>query len=89
MVVHGGGLYGNKEKSKEDWCNNFKSLPENVKNKLVLENCEKIFNIEDCLSISKKINIPVVFDTHHFECYKLLQIQKKLLNHLNIIYLLF
>ena len=72
MVVHGGGIYGNKKKSKEDWCINFNRLPENVKNKLVLENCEKNFNIEDCLEISKKINIPVVFDTHHFECYKLL-----------------
>ena len=49
----------------------------NVKDKLVLENCEKIFNIEDCLEISKIINIPVVFDTHHFECYKLLHPEEK------------
>ena len=47
-------------------------LPENVKRRLVLENCEKNFSIEDCLEISDRINIPVVFDTHHFECYKLL-----------------
>ena len=72
MVVHGGGLYGDKEKTIERWCNQFVLLPKNVKKRLVLENCEKCFSIEDCLVISKLVNIPVVFDTHHYECYKLL-----------------
>ena len=72
MVVHGGGLYGDKEKTKQRWCDNYLKLPESVKNRLVLENCEKCFNIEDCLEVSEKVNIPVVFDTHHFECYKLM-----------------
>lgn len=72
MVVHGGGLYGDKEKTIARWCEQYKQLPENVRNRLVLENCEKCFSIEDCLRISKKINIPVVFDTHHYECYNIL-----------------
>ena len=72
MVVHGGGMYGDKEKTKLRWCEQFHHLPENVKKRLVLENCEKSFSVKDCLDVSKKINIPVVFDTHHFECYKLL-----------------
>ena len=69
MVVHGGGMYGDKEKTIERWCENFKRLPQSVQNRLVLENCEKCFHIEDCLRVSDKINIPVVFDTHHYECY--------------------
>ena len=72
MVVHGGGLYGNKEETIKRWCKQYKLLPENVKNRLVLENCEKCFSIEDCLRISKEVNIPVVFDTHHYQCYNLL-----------------
>ena len=72
MVVHGGGVYGDKETTINRWCENFKKLPHNVKYRLVLENCERCFSIEDCLKVSKKINIPVVFDTHHFECYKIL-----------------
>ena len=72
MVVHGGGMYGDKEKTKIRWCEQFQQLPENVKKRLVLENCEKSFSIKDCLEVSEKINIPIVFDTHHFECYKLL-----------------
>ena len=70
MVVHGGGLYGDKEATKDRWCRNFAKLPERVRRRLVLECCEKIFSVEDCLDISRRINIPVVFDTHHFDCYK-------------------
>tara|TARA_B110001450_G_C17654046_1_gene494458 strand:+ start:1703 stop:2653 length:951 start_codon:yes stop_codon:yes gene_type:complete len=72
MVVHGGGVYGDIEQTKERWCEQFKLMPENIQRRLVIENCEKCFSIKDCLDISSKINIPVVFDTHHFECYKLL-----------------
>ena len=77
MVVHGGGIYGDKEKTKERWCVNFYRLPKNVQSRLVLENCEKCFSIEDCLEISSKINIPVVFDTHHYECYNKLHPSEK------------
>ena len=60
-------------------------LPENVRKRLVLENCEKNFSIEDCLEVSDKVNIPVVFDTHHFECYNF-YIKMKNLENLNITY---
>ena len=35
MVVHGGGVYGDKEKTKKRWCENYKKLPENVRKRLV------------------------------------------------------
>ena len=72
MVVHGGGIYGDKQATLQRWCHQYTLLPENVKKYLVLENCEKCFSIEDCLWVSERVNIPVVFDTHHFECYKTL-----------------
>mgnify|MGYP001413530557 CR=1 FL=1 len=72
MVVHGCGVYGDKEKTKERWCEQFQLVPENVRRRLVLENCEKCFSVRDCLDIAQKINIPMVFDTHHYECYSIL-----------------
>ena len=69
MVVHGGGVYGNKEETINRWCEQFRKLPENVQQRLVLENCEKCFSVEDCLKVSDVIHIPVVFDTHHHDCY--------------------
>jgi UV DNA damage endonuclease len=70
MVVHGGGLYGDKDATKKRWCENYLKLPEKVRNRLVLENCERAFSVIDCIEISKIVGVPVVFDTHHFECYK-------------------
>ena len=72
MVVHGGGLYGDKEMTLERWCENYKRLPEPIRRRLVLENCEKCFSIEDCLYVSEKVHVPVVFDTHHYSCYNIL-----------------
>ncbi len=72
MVVHGGGLYGDKEATKKRWIENYNRLPDEVKYRLVLENCERAFSIKDCLEVSDECGVPVVFDTHHFECYKLL-----------------
>ena len=72
MVIHGGGVYGNKKETIERWKKQYGLLPEHIKRRLVLENCERCFSIKDCIEISKDINIPVVLDTHHFECYKLL-----------------
>ena len=80
MVIHGGGVYGDKEKTKKRWCEQYKKLPQNVRKRLVLENCEKNFSIQDCLDISKVVNIPVVFDTHHYTCYNILHPDEKLEN---------
>ena len=70
MVVHGGGVYKDKEATLKRWCKQYLKLPYIIKKRLVLENCERCFSIQDCLRVSRTVNIPVVFDTHHFECYK-------------------
>jgi UV DNA damage endonuclease len=70
VVIHGGGLYGDKGQTKERWVENYNKLPDKIKRRLVLENCEKCFHIDDCLELSNILNIPVVFDTHHYTCYK-------------------
>jgi UV DNA damage endonuclease len=69
MVVHGGGTYKNKKDTMDRWCKNYLELPDRVRRRLVLENCEKSYNIEDCLEISDRVGIPVVFDIHHHYCY--------------------
>lgn len=69
MVIHGGGLYGDKKSAVERFIENFHRLDENIKRRLVLENCEKCYNIEDMLYLSDKTGAPVVFDTHHYNCY--------------------
>jgi UV DNA damage endonuclease len=69
MVVHGGGSYGDKKTTLNRWVDNFYRLPENVQNRIVIENCERQYNYKDMINLSKKIHRPVVFDTHHHNCY--------------------
>lgn len=69
IIVHGGGTYGDKESTKRRWIEQFDELPSSVKKRLVIENCERQYSTRDCLDISNEINIPVVFDFHHYNCY--------------------
>lgn len=70
MVVHGGGTYGDKPTTKRRWIDRYLALPQPVRDRLVLENCEKSFSIVDCLEITKECRVPVVFDNLHFDCYR-------------------
>lgn len=69
MVVHGGGSYGDKDKTLDRWVDNFYRLPKNVQDRIVIENCERQYNYKDMIGLSKRIHRPVVFDTHHHNCY--------------------
>lgn len=69
LTVHGGGLYGDKESTIRRWIEQFSDLSPTVKRRLAIENCERAYNIEDCLYISHECKIPVIFDSHHFDCY--------------------
>ena len=69
MIVHGGGTYGDKETTTRRWIEQYDDLPRKVKNRLVLENCERQYSTRNCLDISEECGIPVVFDFHHYDCY--------------------
>ncbi len=65
IVIHIGGAYGNKVLSAKRFADNYQLLPENVKRRLVIENDDKIYNIEEVLEIGIKHYIPVIFDNLH------------------------
>lgn len=69
IIIHGGGTYGDKPAAIERWVKNFKALPAAVRRRLVIENDEKSYNVQDVLLISQKTGIPVVFDMFHHQCY--------------------
>lgn len=71
LVIHGGGVYQNKSATIQRWCERYKRLPDSIRSRLVLENCEKNFSIVDCLNINLETGVPIVFDCHHFNCYNL------------------
>lgn len=65
MILHIGGVYGNKDLAIERFITNYKKLSKKVKDRLVIENDDRSFNISDVLYISKKTQAPVVFDNLH------------------------
>ena len=68
IILHIGGGYGDKSDSMNRFIINFKRLSQSVKDRLVIENDDKIFNINDVLFVSSEINIPVIFDNLHHKC---------------------
>ena len=72
LIVHLGGSYGAKKETMERWIKNFNNndiISLRVRKRLVIENCERQYSVEDCLYVHSKCNIPVVFDCHHHDCY--------------------
>jgi len=65
IQLHVGGVYGNKEKSRQRFIERFHKLNEIIKRRLVLENDDKNYNLEDCLKINTATGIPVLFDGFH------------------------
>ncbi|KAG8947631.1 hypothetical protein FRC04_010565 [Tulasnella sp. 424] len=66
MIVHMGGVHGDKEASLARFKETYKTkLPDNVKGRLVLENDELCYNLDDIMPLCEELDIPVVIDYHH------------------------
>ena len=68
VQIHVGGVYGDKGNSLKRFISRYASLPVTIKNRLVIENDDKSYNLYDCLKIHEETLIPVVFDVYHHEC---------------------
>ncbi len=68
IILHVGSSVFGKENSIKRFINNFNKLPDCIKKSIALENDDKIYNILDVLSICKEIEVPFVFDYHHYKC---------------------
>ena len=68
IILHVGGNTFGKQKSITRFINNFNKLPNEIKNAIVVENDDKIFNVKDVLQLTTKLNIPFVLDYHHHLC---------------------
>jgi UV DNA damage endonuclease len=58
--VHGGV----KQESKK-LIESIDRLPENIRNRLTLENDERSYSLQDLLEVNKQTQVPIVWDSHH------------------------
>lgn len=65
IIIHGGSKSDGKNVCLDRLCKNFQRLSDSAQKRLVLENCEMAYSIQDLLPISQKLLIPIVIDYHH------------------------
>ena len=65
IILHVGGVYVDKKTAMQRFIENYQTLAQNVKDRLVIENDDKSYTITDVLSISQQTNVPVVYDNLH------------------------
>lgn len=68
VVTHVGGVYGEREAARQRFIDNFKKLPEPARRRLVLENDDKSWGVDDVLKIHQETGIRCIFDHQHHSC---------------------
>jgi len=58
-------IHGGKTDRSSRLIDQIKSLPNNVRNRLTLENCETAYSVVDLLPVHLETGVPIVFDSHH------------------------
>jgi len=65
IQVHAGGVYNDKPASIDRFCARFGKLPGTVRRRLTVENDDRLYSVADCLMISRRTGVPVLFDSFH------------------------
>lgn len=66
--MHGGGKYDDKQKALRRFAENYQRLSPCIKNRLTLENDDRIYTVPDLLPLCRELDIPLVYDVHHHRC---------------------
>lgn len=67
LIIHVGGLYGDKDQALARFITAYQELPETIRKHLVLEHDDRLFTVWDVLRVYDACGIPIVFDNLHHE----------------------
>ena len=65
IIVHVGGVYGDKKQAMRRFIKNYEALDDCIKARLVIENDDRSYTADDVLYVAQQTGIPVVFDAFH------------------------
>jgi UV DNA damage endonuclease len=69
MNIHCGGWYGDKSRALEAFTRNLSRLSARARNRLTVENDDKIYTPSDLLPLCRAEGLPLVYDVHHHRCH--------------------
>ncbi|HSK01784.1 MAG TPA: hypothetical protein VK932_11110, partial [Kofleriaceae bacterium] len=68
LTIHGGGAAGGKGASLERLATALAELSPRARRRVVLENDDRVYTVEDLLPICERLGLPLVYDVHHHRC---------------------
>jgi UV DNA damage endonuclease len=69
VVLHVGGAAGGTAKALDRFARGFERLGDAARNRLVIENDDRVFGLTDVLALARRIGRPVVWDVLHHHCH--------------------
>jgi UV DNA damage endonuclease len=69
IQIHVGGVYGDRAQSMARFIRRYAALNDTIKRRLVVENDDRSYALADCLKVSAKTGIPVLFDAFHHQVH--------------------
>jgi UV DNA damage endonuclease len=69
IVIHVGGVYGEREAAMDRWVRTWEAVSDRVRARLVLEHDETSYHLGHVLEIHRRTGVRVVFDLHHHRCF--------------------
>lgn len=66
--IHGGGVYGDKQSALKRLRLAVERLPDDVRERLTLENDDRSYTPADLLPVCRDMGVPLVYDVHHHRC---------------------
>jgi UV DNA damage endonuclease len=70
VVLHVGGVYGDRASALERFARHYERLSPVAQRRLVLENDDVRFSVRDVLWLHQRLGVRVVFDAHHFRIHR-------------------
>lgn len=67
LILHVGGVYGDKQAAIERFIKTYNQLDDSIKGRLIIENDDRLYTIDDVLKISQMTGAPVVYDNLHHQ----------------------
>lgn len=68
--IHGGGAFGDKSKALGEFSRNLERLSPRARQRLTVENDDKLYSPADLLPVCRATGVPLVYDVHHHRCHR-------------------